>query len=137
MRSSTETNTSIGTDVSRRQRQILDVLYEMGELSAEEIRTHMTSPPSNSAVRTTLKIMGERGLVAKKEKNFRYVYSPTGTREETQQSAIQRLLRLFFNNSAEQAVVALLGAAHEGMTAEQLDRVRNLIEQAKQRESEK
>ena len=97
----------------------------------------MTSPPSNSAVRTTLKIMEERGLVAKKEKNLRYVYFPTGTREETQQSAIERLVRLFFNNSPEQAVVALLGAAHEGMTAEQLDRVRDLIERAKRKESEK
>lgn len=123
--------------MSRRQRQIMDVLYEMGEASAEEIRTHMTSPPSNSAVRTTLKIMEERGLVVKKEKNLRYVYSPTGTREETQQSAIERLLRLFFNNSAEQAVIALLGAAHEGMTAEQLDRVRDLIERAQRKESEK
>jgi len=123
--------------MSRRQRQIMDVLYEMGEASAEEIRTHMASPPSNSAVRTTLKIMEERSLVVKKEKNLRYVYSPAGTREETQQSAIERLLRLFFNNSAEQAVIALLGAAHEGMTAEQLDRVRDLIESAKRKESEK
>jgi predicted transcriptional regulator len=135
MRSAEEQPYQSGTgDMSRRHRQIMDVLYEIGEGSAEEIRARMPAAPSNSAVRATLKIMEDRGLVLRKEKDFRYVYIPSGTLEETRQSAIERLLRLFFNNSAEQAVVALLGAAKEGMTTEQLGRVRELIEQAKRKE---
>lgn len=110
----------------------MDALYEVGECSAEEIRAHMPKAPSNSAVRATLKIMEDRGLVLKKEKDLRYVYSPSGARDEAQKTAIQRLVRMFFNNSAEQAVVALLGETKEEMSAEQLDRIRGLIDSARQ-----
>jgi predicted transcriptional regulator len=123
----------ISDKLSYRHRQIMDELYEKGEASAEEIRARIPSPPSNSAVRATLKIMEDRGLVMRKEKGLHYVYSPGVAREEAQASAIRRLLRMFFNNSAEQAMVALLGAAQERMSAEQLDRVRKMIEQAKRR----
>jgi predicted transcriptional regulator len=77
--------------------------------------------------------MEDRRLVVRTEKNLHYVYSPCVAREEAQTSAIERLLRMFFNNSAEQAMVALLGAAKEGMSAEALDRIRGLIENAKRR----
>ena len=117
--------------LSRRQRQIMEALYELREASAEEIRAHMTSPPSNSAVRATLKIMEDRGAVVRKAKGLHYVYSPGVARESAQVSAIHRLVRTFFNDSAEQAMVALLGATKERMSAEELDRIRDMIERAK------
>ena len=122
-----------GDNLSRRHRQIMDELFELGEASAEEIRARIPNPPSNSAVRATLKIMEDRGLVVRKEKGFHYVYSPGVAKEASQTSAVQRLLRRFFNNSAEQAMVALLGATKEGLSAEELDRIRGMIENAKRR----
>lgn len=122
---------SVEATLSRRHRQILEVLHECGEASAEEIRARLPSAPSNSAVRATLRIMEDRGLVVRTEKGLRYVYAPGQPREEAQTSAIRRLLRTFFNNSAEQAIVALLGAGKEPLTPEQLERVRALIERAK------
>jgi predicted transcriptional regulator len=123
----------IGEHLSRRQRQILDALFERGESSAEEIRAQISSPPSNSAVRATLAIMEERGLVVRKEKGLHYVYAPAIVRKDAQTSAVQRLVQTFFNNSVEQAIVALLGASKERMSAEELDRVRAMIERAKRK----
>lgn len=129
----TENSSPLDDGLSRRQRQIIEVLYELGEASAEEIRAHMASPPSNSAVRATLKIMEDRGTVVRKAKGLHYVYSPCEARETAQVSAIHRLVRTFFNDSAEQAMVALLGATKERMSPEELDRVREMIERAKQK----
>ena len=120
--------------LSRRQRQILESLYELGEASAEEIRAHMTSAPSNSAVRATLKIMEDRGAVVRKEKGMRYVYRPSQAREAAQTSEVQRLVRTFFNNSVTQAMVALLGSTKERLSPEELDRIREMIDRAEQKD---
>lgn len=124
----------ISEHLSRRQRQILEVLYELGEASAEEIRAHLASPPSNSAVRATLKIMEDRGAVVRKEKGLHYVYSPGQAREAAQTSEIHRLIRTFFNDSAEQAMVALLGATRSRLSNEELDRIRTMIENARRKD---
>ncbi len=128
----TETK-ALNDSLSRRQRQILEALFELGEASAEELRAHMASPPSNSAVRATLKIMEDRGAVVRKAKGLRYVYRPGMARASAQTSAIHRLVRTFFNDSAEQAMVALLGATQERLSPEELDRIRDMIDRAKQK----
>jgi predicted transcriptional regulator len=125
--------TQSGDGLSRRHRQIMDALYELREASAEALRARLPNPPSNSAVRATLKIMEDRGLVVRKERGLHYVYSPGVARQTAQTSAIERLLRMFFDNSTERAMVALLGATQERMTADELTRVQDLIEQAKRR----
>jgi predicted transcriptional regulator len=126
-------DTESSTGLSRRQGQIMEVLFEHGEASAEEIRARMTASPSNSAVRATLKIMEDRGLVVRTAKDLRYVYRPKETRGSAQASAIHRLIKTFFDNSAEQATLALLGETGEQLSSEQLDRIQKMIEQAKER----
>jgi len=133
-RSSGGKDDSINAHLSRRQRQILEVLYSLGEASAEDIRAHMSAAPSNSAVRATLKIMEDRGAVVRKEQGLHYVYSPRQPREKAQTSEIHRLVHTFFNSSVEQAVVALLGANRGRLSNQELDRIRALIEQAKKKE---
>jgi BlaI family penicillinase repressor len=95
--------------LSRREREILDVIFAIGgEASAEEIREKLTDPPSYSAVRAMLAKLEAKGAVKHREKGLRYVYSPTTTRRTARKSALRRLVDVFFEGSREQVVTALL-----------------------------
>jgi len=97
------------TKLPRREREILDVLFQLGtEASAEEIRERLSDPPSYSAVRAMLAKLEAKGAVKHKEKGLRYVYSPTTTRKTARKSALRRLVDVFFEGSKEQVVTALL-----------------------------
>ena len=98
-------------DLTRRERQIMDALHELGdEASAEEIRVKLPDPPSYSAARALLAKLEAKGTIRHKEKGLRYVYSPTTTRSAARRSALQRLVRVFFGGSTGAAVNALLDA---------------------------
>ena len=98
-------------DLTRRERQIMDALHELGdEASAEEIRGKLPDPPSYSTVRALLAKLEAKGTIRHKEKGLRYVYSPTTTRSAARRSALQRLVRVFFGGSTGAAVNALLDA---------------------------
>ena len=98
-------------DLTRRERQIMDALHELGdEASAEEIRGKLPDPPGYSAVRAMLAKLEAKGTIRHKEKGLRYVYSPTTTRSAARRSALQRLVRVFFGGSTGAAVNALLDA---------------------------
>ena len=95
--------------LSRREREILDVLFALGdEASAEEIREKLSDPPSYSAVRAMLAKLEIKGAIRHKEKGLRYVYSPTTPRSTARKSAVKKLLEMFFDGSAGQAMTALL-----------------------------
>jgi predicted transcriptional regulator len=95
--------------LSRREREIMDALLELGdEASGEEIREKLPSPPGYSAVRAMLVRMEAKGIIKHKEKGLRYVYSPTTPRSSARRSALQRLVRVFFGGSTGEAVTALL-----------------------------
>lgn len=95
--------------LSRREREILDVIFAIGgEASAEEIREKLSDPPSYSAVRAMLAKLEAKGAVKHKEKGLRYVYSPTTPRRTARKSALRRLVDVFFEGSKEQVVTALL-----------------------------
>lgn len=95
--------------LSRREREILDVIFAIGgEASAEEIREKLTDPPSYSAVRAMLAKLEAKGAVKHKEKGLRYVYSPTTPRKTARKSALRKLVDVFFEGSKEQVVTALL-----------------------------
>src|SRR5829696_2795315 len=116
--------------LSRREREILDVLFSLGnEASAEEIRERLSDPPSSSAVRAMLARLEAKGALRHREKGLRYVYLPTMPRSAARRSAVRRLVDVFFDGSAGQAVTALL--AEEKWTRDELDELVAEIERRK------
>lgn len=121
--------------LSRRQRQIMDILFRHSLSSAEEIRALLPKAPSNSAVRAMLTTMVKKGYITKKEENFRYVYTAAMTQETAQKTAMDRLINTFFAGSTTAAVSALLGMQSEGISPEELSTLSEIIEKAKQKEA--
>ena len=118
------------THLTRREREIMDALWELGdEASAEEIRERLPDPPGYSAIRALLARLEGKGFIRHKEKGLRYVYSPTAARASARRSALQRLVRVFFGGDAGEAVTAFL--ENEDWSAEELDRVSKRIERMK------
>lgn len=117
--------------LSRRERQILDILYQHGKLAAAEVREAMEDAPSYSAVRTLLRVLEEKGHVKHRAEGLKYVYVPSVPREKAKRTAVKHLLDTYFNGSPEQIVAALLDVSSTGLTREELDRMAAMIEQAK------
>jgi BlaI family transcriptional regulator, penicillinase repressor len=116
--------------LTRRERQIMDALHELGDAaSAEEIRLKLPDPPSYSAVRAMLAKLEAKGVIRHKEKGLRYVYSPTASRTAARRSAVSRLVRVFFGGSREEALSALLDA--EEWSPGELDEMAQRIERMK------
>ena len=122
--------------LSRREREIMDILYaaEGASATAGEIRSRIPSPPSYSAVRATLRILERKGLLRHEEVGARYVYKPVLTRSKARQGAIEHLLATYFNGSAAGAVLTLLERPGTELNSEELDRMAKLIEQARNEE---
>jgi BlaI family penicillinase repressor len=122
--------------LSRREREIMDVVYasEGSSATAGEIRSRMPSPPSYSAVRATLRILEQKGVLRHEADGTRYVYKPILAPQKARQSAIEHLITTFFNGSAAGAVLTLLEHPGIELTPEELDRMAKLIEQARNEE---
>ena len=117
--------------LSRRERQIMDLVFARGKVSAAEIRAALPDPPSYSAVRAMLRVLEDKGHVRHLQDGPRYVFLPTVPREQASSSALQRVVRTFFDGSAEGAVAALLDLEGEDLDAEALDRLSEMIEKAR------
>ena len=122
--------------LSRREREIMDLLYasEGASATAGEIRARMSSPPSYSAVRATLRILEQKGFLRHEEDGARYVYKPLLTRQKARQGAIEHLVQTFFNGSTAGAVLTLLEHPGTELNPQELDRLAELIEQARNEE---
>jgi predicted transcriptional regulator len=118
-------------DLSRRERQIVDALYKLGRASAADIRTEIPDPPSYSAVRALLRILEDKGHVRHEQDGPRYVYVPTIARDSAKRSAMRHLVQTFFDGSAAQAMSALLDTSSVRLTDSELDRLEQLIDQAR------
>jgi BlaI family transcriptional regulator, penicillinase repressor len=118
--------------LSRRERQIMEILYQRGKASASEVREAMPDAPSYSAVRAMLRILEEKGHLKHQEEGLKYVYTPTVPRDKAKRSAVKHLLDTFFNGSPEQIMAALLDVSSTRLTREELDRMSAMIEKAKQ-----
>ena len=118
-------------ELSRRERQIIDILYTRGRATAAEVRATLPDPPSYSAVRAMLRILEEKGHIRHDQDGPRYVYLPTVARDSAKRSAMRHMLRTFFNGSAEQAISALLDDSTAKLSDAELDRLARLIEQAR------
>src|SRR5688500_13725069 len=117
--------------LSKRERQIMDVLYRLERATAADVRAGMPDPPSYSAVRTLLRILEDKGHVRHEQDGARYVYTPTVAREHAKRSAMRHMLNTFFEGSTTQAIAALLDEDPKRLSAEDLDRLRAMIERAR------
>jgi predicted transcriptional regulator len=118
--------------LSRRERQIMDILYQRGKSSASEVREAMPNAPSYSAVRAMLRVLEEKGHVKHRSEGLRYVYVPTVAHDKAKRSAVKHLLDTFFSDAPEDVVAALLDVSSTRVTREELDRMSEMIERAKQ-----
>ena len=117
--------------LSRRERQIMEILYSRGKASASEVREAMEDAPGYSAVRAMLRVLEEKGHVKHQAEGLKYVYVPVVAREKAKRSAVKHVLDTFFAGSPEQIVAALLDVSAARITKEELDRMADLIEKAK------
>ena len=120
------------TGLSRRERQIMDILYQRGRASASEVREAMPDAPGYSAVRAMLRVLEDKGHVKHQAEGLKYVYAPTAPREKAKRSAVKHLIETFFKDSPDQVVAALLDVSSRRLTNEELDRMAQMIEKAKQ-----
>ena len=119
------------TTLSRRERQIMDVLYARGPSSALEVLAELPDPPTKTAVRTLLKILEEKGHLEHEQVGQTYVYRPCRPREHAGKTAFQRVLDVFFGGSLEQAVASHLGDAAEHLSDNELKQLATLIQQTR------
>jgi predicted transcriptional regulator len=115
------------SELSRRERQIMDALYELGRAAAAEVRERLPDPPSYSAVRAMLRILEDKGHLRHEQDGPRYVFSPAVPREEARESALRRVVRTFFDGSAETAMSTLLDLGVEDLDEEALRRLADRI----------
>ena len=115
--------------LTRREREIMDVLYRRGKATAHEIEAELADPPTYSAVRRFLQLLEERGHVKHTIDGQRYIYAPAATPGNARKNALTHLVKTFFAGSTEAAVAALVD--HSRLTREELDRLTDLIERAK------
>ena len=120
--------------LSRRERQIMDILYQRGKAAASEVLEAMPDPPSYSAVRAMLRVLEEKGHVKHQAEGLKYVYVPTVARDKAKRSAVKHLLDTFFTDSPAQVVAALLDVSATRLTREELDRMAEMIERVKNEE---
>jgi predicted transcriptional regulator len=117
--------------LSRRERQIMDVLYRLGRATAGTVMANLPDAPSYSTVRALLRVLEDKGHAKHLQDGPRYVYLPTVPRQQASQSALQQLVRTFFDGSTEQAVAALLDMSASDLSQDELDRLSQMIEQAR------
>lgn len=118
--------------LSRRERQVMDILYRRQEATVAEIMGDLPDPPTYSAVRSVLRILSEKQLIRYKEDGHRYVYSPAQPRESASESALAHVVSTYFAGSPEQAVTALLRMSDVELGDDEIERLRETIRRARQ-----
>ncbi len=124
-------NEPLPSNLSRRERQIMDVIYRLGTATASEVREALPDAPSYSAVRTLLRILEEKGHVTHRQDGPRYVFAPVVSRDAARETALQQVVRTFFDGSPTDAVAALLDMSGDRLTSAEFTELEQLIERAK------
>ena len=122
---------SLHTVLTRRERQIMDILFRRGRATAAEVMEELPGEPSYSTVRTQLRVLEDKGHVRHEEDGIRFIYMPAVARHAARKSALRHLVDTFFDGSPEKAVAALLGGEGAKLSAEQLERIGEMIERAR------
>ena len=124
------------THLSRRERQIMDILYRAGRVTVADVRSGLPDPPSYSAVRAMLRILEEKGHVRHEHDAARFIFIPTIKRDAAKRSALRHLINTFFEGSASQVMAALVEMSGRGLDQDELARLRQVIDEAKKRSKE-
>lgn len=119
------------TELSRRERQVMEILYQRGRASAAEVREAMDDPPTYSAVRALLRVLEEKGHIAHENEKLKYVYVPVINRDKAKKSAVKHLVETFFRDAPEQVVAALLEVSSKKLSRKDLDRMAEMIDKAR------
>jgi predicted transcriptional regulator len=117
--------------LSRRERDIMDILFRLGRATADEVMRELSGDPSYSTVRTQLRVLEDKGHVRHVEDGRRFVYMPAVARSAARKFALRHVVDTFFDGSVERVVAALLGGDAVRLSDEELQRIQNLVEQAK------
>lgn len=126
------TSTRNPQHLSRRERQVMDILFQRGESAVSQVRGEMDDPPSYSAVRALMNVLVRKGHLAYRRDGLRYVYRPTHPRKQAARSALKRTIQTFFEGSPEKAVAALIDMAAVEMEPHELDRIEQMIRHARE-----
>jgi len=122
---------SVPHTLTRRERQIMDILYRRGRATAGEVLEDLPGSPTYSTVRAQLRVLEEKGHVQHNEVGLRYVYAPIVSRNAVRQSALRHIVDTFFEGSNHKVVAALLGGESSNVSDEELDRITDLVEKAR------
>lgn len=114
--------------LSRRERQIMDIIYRLGQASAKEVQENLPDPPSYSAVRALLATLETKGMVKHGKESRRYIYKPAITERKARKSAIQNLLSTFFEGKPQNLVAALLDDEDQKLSEKEIEDIRRLVE---------
>ena len=122
--------------LSRRERQIMDILYQRGQASASDVHTDLPDAPSYSTVRTLLRVLKDKCHVKQKYEGPRYVYTPIVPAQKARRRALENLILTFFGGSAEQAIATLIDMASMNLSRSELQRLKSMIDQARDGEKQ-
>jgi predicted transcriptional regulator len=118
-------------ELARRERQIMDVIYQLGEATVGKVLEHLPDPPSYSSVRTIIRKIEAKGLLTHRQDGKRYVYRATQSRETASRTALQRLMNVFFSGSAPDTVAAILDVSSKDLDPSDLERIAQFIDRAR------
>jgi predicted transcriptional regulator len=121
--------------LSRRERQIMDIVYEKGGVTVSAVRNNLSDPPSYSAVRALLSVLEKKGHLKHRVEGQRYVYFPVIERIKARRSALRHVVKTFFDGSVEDAVATLIDVADDRLTDEEFERLSQAIAEARQEET--
>jgi BlaI family penicillinase repressor len=122
---------SLHAALSRRERQIMDILFRRGRATAADVMAELPSDPSYSTVRTQLRVLEQKGHVRHEQEGLRFIYTPVVARQTARKSALRHVIETFFDGSPEKAVAALLGGEATKLSDDELDRIASLISKAR------
>lgn len=118
-------------NLSRRERQIMDIIYELNEATVKQVLDRIPNPPSYSTIRALLRVLQEKGHLTHKQEGPRYIYSPILSRERARKNALKHLMKTFFDDSTEDVVAALLNISEDNLSEKDFRRITDLIKKAR------
>lgn len=118
-------------NLGRRERQILDVIFRLGEASVGDVLEHLTDPPAYDSVRTMIRLLEKKGFLRHRREGTKYIYRPIQSHESASRSALSHLMQTFFQGSAAETVAAIFDVSSDDLSEEELKRLEQLIEQAR------